>query len=47
MLRGPSGEPVGSLCHFDLKPCDVAHGEGAALEAVARWLEDERLVTGN
>ena len=44
MLRGPGGEALGSLCHFDMKPCSVRHGEGRVLEAVARWLEDEHLL---
>lgn len=41
MLRDSEGEPIGSLCHFDTRPCDVAHGEGDVLEQVARMLEED------
>ena len=35
MVRTPSGEPFGTLCHFDLLPCDVPFHDLDLLHAAA------------
>jgi hypothetical protein len=34
LLRDAAGQPYGTLCHFDLSPCDVATREFPLMEAV-------------
>ncbi len=35
LLRDELGSPIGTLCHFDLKPCDVPVHELPTMEAAA------------
>jgi len=37
-IRAATGEPLGTLCHFDLIPCDVPTVEIPLMEATARLL---------
>lgn len=37
-IRATTGEPLGTLCHFDLIPCDVPTVEIPLMEATARLL---------
>jgi len=45
LLREPGGAPFGTLCHFDLVPCDVPVQEIGLMEAAARLIM-ERLTAG-
>ncbi len=38
LLRDAAGVPYGTLCHFDLQPCEVPHGEMPLMEAAAPHL---------
>lgn len=38
LLRAADGEPFGTLCHFDLKPCDVPVAELPMMEYAAPLL---------
>lgn len=35
LLRNPDGTELGTICHFDFKPCQTSHSHAALLERVA------------